>query len=141
MRFKWHFAKLCKLGLNPFREKDGVFQWCSQSFQSPSLAWPLIQIKSFSQASHSVFKYLTNPNWIFFFGQLWKSLRKSNLIKGFSSVEGLLLPVDFNVFMASTFQARETAQLTAGSSAANKTIILFCFYSEYILRDIFQEKL
>ena len=33
-----------------------------------------------------------------------------NLIKGLSSVEGLLLPVDFNVFMASTFQARETAQ-------------------------------
>ena len=64
-----------------------------------------------------------------------------NLIKGLSSVEGLLLLVDFNVFMASTFQARETAQLTKGSSAANKTIILFCFYSEHILRDIFQEEL
>ena len=58
-----------------------------------------------------------------------------NLIKGLSSVEGLLLPV------ASTFQARETAQRTTGSSAANTTIILFCFYGEYILRDIFQEKL
>ena len=73
---------------------------------------------------------------------LWPVMKIiENLIKGLSSVEGLLLPVDFNVFMPSTFQARETAQLTTGSSAANKTIILFCFYSEYILRDIFQEKL
>ena len=37
---------------------------------------------------------------------LWPVMKIiENLIKGLSSEEGLLLPVDFNVFMASTFLA------------------------------------